>query len=251
MQEIIRDVKAIYELIGAHSMSARKLRASTKSSLERRSDWSTAIGVVILVSGFTADHFLGKIGLSLEWTIFLLVCLCLGVLLMLIGVVLSAIDARRTTKRPLVEHIDRIVEALPIDTELIKQLTRYDTRSLEFARRRLSIESTKVRSRLDLLGGGTGMKASTLGVALLACALVFQYSQIDFSGLALKDAAYLGTVVLLAFSIAACFILFGVGHGDFYSELIDLAIEAKKSIPKEGDDRRVTSWRRRSRSTVR
>lgn len=50
--------------------------------------------------------------------------------------------------------------------------------TLELARERLNLESTKVASRLGLIGGGEGLRTSLVGVAMLAVALISEYEPI-------------------------------------------------------------------------
>lgn len=74
------------------------------------------------------------------------------------------IDLVRTMKPPVTELMDRLLDVLPQEMEFVTRLTGFDEYSLEFARRRLEIESNKVLSRLELIGGDSVMKTSLLGI---------------------------------------------------------------------------------------
>jgi di/tricarboxylate transporter len=229
-EQFAQDTKIILGLIETHAARIRATRPG-KTKIERRSSWLTGLGATIFIIFLGLAHLYGssKSDLTVSWAIVIVGAMCLGVLLMLIGLVLDGIHFRRTMKQPLVEHTTRIIDALPADTDLLTGLVEIEVSSLEFARKRLSIESTKVRSRLERLGGGSRVKASLAGVAFLCYLLVQQYIEVDFAALEFTNVTLLGLALLVGVSIAAWYVSSGAGEGDYYGEFIDLALQIKKT----------------------
>jgi MFS family permease len=246
-EDLVRDVTKIYMLIGAHAEKTPTLRKLHKTALERRGDWFVGFGIALFVGSLLGDYFRKTLELGSGWAFAFFASLAIGVLLMVIAVIMSVIDTYRTSRRPFADHLSGLVEALPKEAELIAQLVGFNAEALQFARRRLGIQSAKVRSRLEVIGGG-GLKASLVGVVALIGLMVMQYSQLDFTNLHLKDATYLVTAALVGGSIAACFVMWGAGRGDFYGDLIDLALELKRLSSSDKKPEADAPWRRVQKS---
>ncbi|WP_129642651.1 hypothetical protein [Peristeroidobacter agariperforans] len=122
----------------------------------------------------------------------------LGLVVFLAGLVVILIEFARTTRRPFVEHVDRIIEALDREHELIAALEHFETSTLEFACERLKLQSTKVVSRLGMIGGGEGLRTSLVGIALLGVALISKYEP-AVHGWTMNSLAFFGLALLLEY----------------------------------------------------
>jgi hypothetical protein len=155
-----------------------------------------------------------------------LVLSILGLLLFLSGAVRLLVDLVRTTRRPFVEHLDGVFGALGREYELIGALLRFDAVTLELASERLSIQSTKVASRVGLIGGGEGLKTSLVGVVALAFAWFSQYALV-VQGLTMKSFAFIGLALLVGLSIGGMLLRYGASEADYYRGLIRIALNLK------------------------
>ena len=136
------------------------------------------------------------------------------------------VETARRTRRPFVEHIDRAVGALGHEHELIAALERFEAATLETARKRLQLESTKVASRLGVIGGGEGLRTSLVGIAMLAATLISQYEPV-VHGWTMRSPASFGVALLLGLSIGGLLVRYGAFQADYYGQIIGLALQRK------------------------
>jgi len=175
-----------------------------------------ACGVFLLIGAFfTGPAF--AVGYDFSFAAFLL----LGVIALAVSVILEVVDL----KRPFAEHVDRILERLPAEGALLDELNTFSAQSLERARRRLNLESAKVTSRLELIGGDV-MKVSLVGLGALVYALFDQYRAMGASGIVV----YLGFALLFGAGIGAWIAKFGASQANYYAELISMVIDTKTDL---------------------
>jgi hypothetical protein len=150
------------------------------------------------------------------------------------------IEFVRTIRHPFIEHISRINEALDHELELILTLARFDNEILDFAQRRLQLQSTRVTSRMEAIGGGDGLRMSLVGVVLLVVGLISQYDP-AVHGLTMKILAFFGAALLLGLSIGGLLMRYGVSEAEYYCGIIELTLLRKAYRAKK---RRVPFSRR-------
>jgi len=216
-------VEQVLHLVKQHSeRHEQSKQAATR--LERLSAWASLVGGVIFVGGEVLRQIVDP-----KTPVLLMAHLSvsiLGLSIFMVGVVTDIVDTVRGARRPFVEHVDGIVEALGRESELIAALDRFEAVILETARKRLQLESTKVASRLGVIGGGEGLRTSLVGIAMLAAALISQYEAV-VHGWTMKSLAFLGVALLLGLSIGGFLLRYGASQADYYSEIIGLAIQRK------------------------
>jgi hypothetical protein len=218
-------VEEVLKLVKKHSEKYRSPKQVT-ITLQRLSGWASVTGGVIFVGG----EVLRQIGL--QWAYLSLAIF--GLVIFVAGAVAGLVESIRTTRRPFVDLVDRVLEALGRESELIAVLECFEREVLEIARKRLQLESTKVASRLGLIGGD-GLKASLVGIAMLAAAMISQYEPV-IRGWTTKSLAFFGVVLLLGLSIGGLLARYGASQADYYSEIIGIALQRKayksKKSPK-------------------
>ena len=238
-----KDVVEVLNLVKVHS-SKLKAKKISPSRLLVWSKWLWVAGVLLTLASVTGQIIAGSmrsdgmnLALALLWVA--------GVLLFLAGLMLPLIDEFRNLRRPIAQHVDNILGSLPIEDELLRNLQYFDVDTLQCARTRLNLESVRIASRLDLIGGN-GIKASLVGIAALVYGLLSQYKQLDLSALSLSSVVYLGFALLLGLSIGGWVIKYGASQSDYYSELIGLTIDRKsRSSGRPYTRGRHRRWRRR------
>jgi hypothetical protein len=176
------------------------------------------------------------------WVLGVLAFAAGGLVVMLIGTVLTIVDWVRTMKPPLTELMDRILDVSPQETEFVTRLSAFDECSLEFARRRLEMESNKVLSRLDLIGGDGVMKTSLLGIGVVLVTLVVTCREVDFSKLSFAVLSVFGLALVAGMSIGAWQAKSGARRADFYVGMLSLAICSKEH--DRASRKRLASWKR-------
>ncbi len=224
----VQDVKAIYQIIDEHATAVDRAAKPRLAKLGRWSNWLSMIGIWLVAINLIAYQALAATRAHPGWVLGVLAFAAGGLVVMLIGTVLMVVDAVRTMKPPLTELIDRLLDVSPQETELVTRLTAFDEYSLEFARRRLEIESNKVLSRLDLIGGDSVMKTSLLGIGVVLVSLVVTYREVDFSKLSLAVLGVFGLALVAGMSIGAWQAKSGARRADFYVGMLSLTIYTKE-----------------------
>jgi hypothetical protein len=223
------DVEKVLSLVMEHSRRYKRSKQAA-NKLERWSGWATSIGGVVFFTGEMIRQ-LGDLKLPAAYFAYLSLAI-LGLAVFSAGAVVGVVVVVRSSRRPFVEHVERIIEALGRECELIAALERFDSMTLEFACKRLQIESAKVASRLGVIGGGEGLRTSLVGIAMLGTALISQYEPI-VDGWTMKSLALFGVALLLGLSIGALLARYGASQSDYYSEIIRLALQRKERMAKE------------------
>lgn len=222
-------VEEVLHLVKQHSERHKQPKLAT-TTLERLSGWASLAGGVIFVGG----EVLRQVG-DAKAPLLLMAYVSLSVLglaIFMAGAMTGVVETVRRTRRPFVEHVDRVVEALGREYELIAALEHFEAVILETARKRLQLESTKVASRLGVIGGGEGLRTSLVGIAMLAAALISQYEAV-VHGWTMKSLAFFGVALLLGLSIGGLLVRYGASQADYYSEIIGLALQRKAYMAKK------------------
>lgn len=218
-------VEEVLNLVKEHSEKYRRPKQVT-TTLQRLSGWASLTGGVLFVGGEVLRQ-VGLHGAYLSLSI-------LGLVIFVAGTAAGLVESIRTTRRPFVDLVDRGVEALGRESELIAALECFECEILEIARKRLQLESTNVVSRLGLIGGDR-LKTSLVGVAILAATMISQYEPV-VRGWTTKSLAFFGVVFLLGLSIGGLFARYAASQADYYSEIIGIAVQRKayksKKSPK-------------------
>lgn len=225
-------VEEVLHLVKEHSAKYKQPNQPT-TTRARLSGWASLTGGVIFVGGEVlrqVGDLKGYLSLSI-----------LGLAIFMAGAIAAVVETVRTTRRPFVEIVNRAVEALGRESELIAALQRFETAILEVTRKRLQLESTRVASRLGVIGGGEGLRTSLVGIAMLAVTLISQYEPV-VHGWTMKSLALFGVALLLGLSIGGLLVRYGASQADYYSEVIGLALQRKAYMAKKsrnGFPRRV------------
>lgn len=222
-------VEDVLHLVKQHSERHKRPKQAV-TRLGRLSGWASVVGGVIFVSG----EIVRQVGdpKTPHLLIVYLSLSILGLAIFMAGVIADIVETVRKSRRPLVEHVDRVLEALGREYEFITALDRFDGAILETARKRLQLESTKVSSRLAVIGGGDGLRTSLVGVAMLAAALISQY-EVVVDGWTIKSLAFFGVALLLGLSIGGLLARCGASQADYYSDIIGLALQRKAYMAKK------------------
>ena len=221
-----KNIASVLEVISSHWKQAPKASRRNLSGYVITSRWLMAIGAGLMLLA-AAIHVVRKAGDADQRDVAMGIVLLVGFVILLIGVAIDLFESVRTTKRPFAEHLDRMREQLPREHDLLLKLKAFDLSVLESAQRRLKLESTKVSSRLELIGGD-GLKASLVGVGTLAYALLTQYQGFELSRLSLANIGFIGVALWLGMSLGAWSAKYGAAQWDYYSELLTFVIEGKK-----------------------
>lgn len=234
----LQGVAEVLALVRAHSekVNSRKRRSTV---VQRWSDRLAAAGGFLFVVAIAVQPIWVSDARAKGWTI--AVMLLVGTLALLGGLLTSVIDSVRTTKRPFAEHIDRILESLSGEGDLLDDLQGFEAPVLELARRRLNLESAKVTSRLKMIGGGDGLRASWIGIAVLGFAVLSQYEPFHVTAWSMTNVTLLGLALLLGLSIGGLFVRYGASQSNYYCEIIGLAIERKTHVSATEVTRRISS----------
>jgi len=186
-------VEEVLYIVKQHSERYKRTKQAT-TMLGRLSGWASLAGGVIFVGG----EVLRQVG-DPKTPLLLMAYVSLsilGLVIFMAGGMMGVVETVRKVRRPFVEHVDRVVDALGREYELIDALERFEAVILETARKRLQLESTKVASRLGVIGGGEGLRTSLVGIAVLAAALISQYEAV-VHGWTTKCLAFFGIALLL------------------------------------------------------
>lgn len=222
----LQSVTEVLALVRAHSEKVHPTRP--RSTLVQR--WSARLtvagGFLFFVATVSQAAWVSDARTAGSTLALLLV----GTIALLGGLLTSVVDSVRTAKRPFADHVDRIVELLPAESDLLNELQRFETPALEFARKRLNLESEKVTSRLEMIGGGERLSASWIGIALLGFAVLSQYKSFDVTTGGVGGITLLGLALLLGLSIGALFVRYGASRSNYYSGILGLAIERKMHV---------------------
>ncbi len=216
-------VKEVLNLVKEHSQRYQRPKQATTRA-ERLSGWASLAGGVIFVGGEVLRQ-MGKPTMYLALSM-------LGLTVFIAGAATGIVAAIRAMRRPFVDHIDRVVEALDREQELMMALERFEPVILRIARKRLQLQSTKVASRLGMIGGSEGLRTSLVGIAMLAATLVSQYEPV-IHGWTMKSLAFFGVVLLLGLSIGGLLVRYGASEADYYSEILGIALERRAYMGKK------------------
>lgn len=222
-------VEEVLNLLKEHSEKHKRPKQAV-TKLQRWSGWASLAGGVLFVTAEVTRQA-GDPYMLLSLVTYLSLSI-LGLIMFSAGVIVSVVDTVRSNRRPFVEHIDGIVEALRRERELIGALECFETVTLEFARKRLQLESSKVASRLAVIGGGEGLRTSLVGIAMLAAAMFSQYEPV-IQGWTMKSVTYFGLALLVGLSIGGVLLRYGVSQAEYYSDIIGLALQRKTHLAKE------------------
>lgn len=222
-------VQEVLHLLKEHSEKYKRQKQAT-TKLERLSGWAVFAGGVLFFAGGVVRQ-VGDLEMPLPYWGYVSLSI-FGLAVFAVGAVVSVVEFFRATRPPFVEHIVRIDEAIERERELIAALEVFETATLEFARMRLQLESTKVSSRLGVMGGGDGVRTSLVGVAMLGVALISQYEPVAH-GWTMKSLGLFGLALLLGLSIGGLLIRYGVSQADYYSGIIGLALQRKGYLAKK------------------
>jgi hypothetical protein len=203
----------------------------------------SGIGLISLGLGRLAAE-IGKASVThaLSWNLAAIVAAVLGVALAGVGITLISLEFAKMVKRPFDDHLRRIEASLPAEELLLNELLALDLVLLETARSRLMIESKRVARTIGWIGG-RNIQASLVGAGALGYAVISGYLSLNFPDLAIRDVTYFGVVFLLGISIAAVVSSRGAGIGEFYIEMIELAVEVKRRGGNTGVVRQFP-WRK-------
>lgn len=241
----IQDVKAIFQCIDEHATAVDRTGKPRLAKLARWSNWLSMIGIWLVAVSLIAHQAVAAMRAPTGWVLGgTLAFAAGGLVVMLIGTVLMVIDSVRTMKPPMTELMDRLLDVLPQETGFVTRLTRFDEYSLEFARRRLEIESNKVLSRLDLIGGDSVMKTSLLGIGVVLVTLVVSYREVDFSKLSFAVLSVFGLALVAGMSIGAWRAKSGAHRAGFYVGMLSLAIYSKEN--NRASRNRPAPWKRQA-----
>ena len=228
-ERCVQDVKAIFQIIDQHATAVDRAGKPKLAKLVRLSNWLSVPGIWLAAISLIAHQALAAMSVHRGWGLGGTLAFAAGGLaMMLVGVVLMAIDSVRTMKPPVVELMDRLLEVLPREAGFVARLTVFDEYSLEFVRRRLEIESGKVLSRLDLIGGDGIMKTSLFGIGLVLVTLVVDYREVDFSRLSFAVLGIFGLALVAGVSIGAWRAKSGAHGAGFYVGILSLVIDSKQ-----------------------
>lgn len=225
----VQNVKAIFQIVDEHAAAVDRAGKPRLAKLVRWSNWLSMIGIWLVAISLIAHQALAAMRMHAGWVLGGTLALAAGgLVVMLFGTVLMVIDLVRTMKPPVTELMDRLLDVLPQEMEFVTRLTGFDEYSLEFARRRLEIESNKVLSRLELIGGDSVMKTSLLGIGVVLVTLVVSYREVDFSKLSFAVLSVFGLALVAGMSIGAWRAKSGTRRADFYVGMLSLAIYSKE-----------------------
>jgi hypothetical protein len=104
------------------------------------------------------------------------------------------------------------------------------------------MESNKVLSRLDLIGGDGVMKTSLLGIGVVLVTLVVTCREVDFSKLSFAVLSVFGLALVAGMSIGAWQAKSGARRADFYVGMLSLAICSKEH--DRASRKRLEPWKR-------
>ncbi|MBL8269701.1 hypothetical protein [Steroidobacter sp.] len=214
-------VKEVLRLLRDHS-EAYKRPKYVPTKLERLSVSMIFMAGVVAVTGEALRRGGGLLAPSL---------IILAFLLFAAGALLIVVESIRTMRHPFLQFIDRIPEAMDRDSALIDALARFDAVVLELARGRLSLESKKAASKLELIGGGDGLRTSLVGIGTLGMAVIAAYEPI-VNGWTLKSLALIGASLLLGLSIGGLLLRHGFSQAEYYCEIIGMALQMKADQAK-------------------
>lgn len=219
-QQCVREAKAIFQAIGEHSKEIARNKKSLAGPMARVGSLFVGAGLICLLAAFLLS-LSAKDSFASGWVRLVLSSVPLAILTLLVGLMLRLADSVRMAKRPLADRLDSVVEGLGADTKLLMCLATYDEYSLEFVRRRMRVQSQKIRSALQLPISGSGLTVAfcLVGFALILYALVTQFFGV---------VTVAGISVLLALTIGGWMAKSGAGQAEFYVELIEFAIHTKQ-----------------------
>lgn len=219
-------VEEVLDLVKEHSEKYQAPKQVT-TTLGRLSGWLTSAGGILFVAGV----MLQQVGDEGTPPFVYLTLVILGFILFLVGGVMGVVEFLRTMRHPLVELIERTREALHREYPLILALDRFEPLILELASKRLQLESKKVASRLGVIGGGDGLRASIVGVAMLGTGLISEYEPV-VHGWSAKSLALFGGALLLGLSIGGLLVRHGASQAEYFSEIIELVLLRKSRMAK-------------------
>lgn len=130
-------VEEVLHLVQQHSERHKQPKQAT-TMLERLSGWAGLAGGVIFVGGEVLRQIVDPKA-SVLLMAYVSVSI-LGLCIFMVGAMTGIVETVRRTRRPFVEHVDRIVESLGREYELIVALERFEAAILETARKRLQLE---------------------------------------------------------------------------------------------------------------
>jgi hypothetical protein len=130
-------VEAVLNLLKAHSEKYKPPKQATPK-LESWSGWAALAGAVIYVVGEVLRQPEGSTSPFLRLGYVLLSLL--GLIIFTIGALVLIVQGIRTTRRPILEYLDGVIEACPRERDLISSLDSFEPAVLEFVCKRLQME---------------------------------------------------------------------------------------------------------------